>query len=316
MNPYYNQDFFGFFFVLFQRLPQFFLGNLGWHDLVSDEIQMAVLACLGISSALCGSFLVLKKMTMMANSISHTILLGIIPAFLLGSRDRFDLFTLLSAAMIAAWLTAFCTQALSNFTRLQIDASLGIVFTTLFALGIVLATLLTRNSHIGSETVMGNVDALHPDDLMGAFFILFLNLSMVLLFFRYWQITAFDSAYATLLGIPANRFTYLLLFLSSLTLVGSFRAVGVLMVLTFITAPALIARLFSSSLKRMLFLSASVAFFTSLAGVALSRHLLSRYDLPLSTGGLLVSLFGSLYLLAVFFKRYAQPKNKKEPLSL
>lgn len=306
MNPYYNQDFFGFFFVLFQRLSQLLTGHIGIHNLASDEIQMLVLACLGVSSALCGSFLVLKKMTMMANSISHTILLGIIPAFLLGSGERFDLFTLIMAAIIAAWLTAFCTQALCNFTRLQVDASLGIVFTSLFALGIILATLLTRNSHIGAETVMGNVDALHPDDLKGALFILLLNLSMIVLFYRYWQITAFDSAYATLLGIPAERFNYLLLFLSSLTLVGSFRAVGVLMVLTFITAPPLIARLFCSSLKKLLFISTTIAFFVSLSGVALSRHFLTVYDLALSTGGLLVTLFGIIYLLSITFKRYAK----------
>lgn len=303
MNPYYNQDFFGFFFVLFKRLPELLSGRA---VLASDEIQMLVLACLGISSALCGSFLVLKRMTMMANSISHTILLGIIPAFLLGTGERLDLFSLILAAVVAGWLTAFCTQALSSFTRLQVDASLGIVFTSLFALGIVLATLLTRNSHIGAETVMGNVDALHPDDLKSAFFILVLNLSMIVLFYRYWQITAFDSAYASLLGIPAERFNYLLLFLSSLTLVGSFRAVGVLMVLTFITAPALIARLFCSSLKKLLLISTAVAFVVSLAGVALARHFLTVYDIALSTGGLLVTLFGVLFLLSITYKRVAK----------
>jgi manganese/zinc/iron transport system permease protein len=306
LNPYSNQDFFGFFFVLFRRLPELLTGQIGRQELASDEVQMFVLACLGISSALCGTFLVLKKMAMMANSISHTILLGIVPAFLLGSGEHFDLFTLVSASLIAALLTALFTQALYSFTRLQIDASLGIVFTSLFALGIVLATLLTRNAHIGAETVMGNVDALHPDDMQGAFAILLFNLSMIILFFRYWQITTFDSSYATLLGIPANRFNYLLLFLASLTLVGSFRAVGVLMVLTLITAPALMARLFSSSLKQMLLLSTAFALTISLAGVALSRHFLSVYDTALSTGGLIVTMFGTIYLILIAIKRYVK----------
>ena len=306
MNPYANQDFFGFFFVLFQRLPELLTGQIGRQELASDEVQMCVLACLGISSALCGSFLVLKKMAMMANSISHTILLGIVPAFLLGTGERFDLFTLISASLFAALLTALCTQALFSFTRLQIDASMGIVFTSLFALGIVLATLLTRNAHIGAETVMGNVDALHPDDMQGAFAILLLNISMIVLFFRYWQITAFDADYATLLGIPASRFNYLLLFLASLTLVGSFRAVGVLMVLTLITAPPLMARLFCSSLKQMLIFSSSAAFAISLVGVALSRHFLSVHDVALSTGGLVVTLFGVVYLFLIAFKRYVK----------
>ena len=298
-NPYYNLDFFGVLLLFFQRMPQWILQGLDSSTLATDEIQILVLTFLGISSALTGSFLVLKKMAMLANSISHTVLLGIIPAFLLSASVELNLTALLISALLAALMTAFFTEALTKWTRLQEDASTGIIFTSLFALGIILATLLTRSSHVGAEAVMGNADALHWHDVKGSFVILVANLTLVALFFRQWQLISFDPNYAKMLGIPVAAFNYLLLFMASVTLVGSFRAVGVLMVLTFITAPALLARLYCKSLAPLLIFSSAVAFLCSLFGVALTRHLLTTQDLALSTGGLVVTLIGGLYLLCL-----------------
>src|SRR4029077_18141377 len=105
--------------------------------------------------------------TMLANSLSHTILLGIVIAFLIGSSSegfhegRLNLTLLFAAALGSGLLTAVVTEILTKSVKLQEDASLGLVFTTFFALGIVLVNLLARNVHIGAEVVMGNVDALH-----------------------------------------------------------------------------------------------------------------------------------------------------------
>lgn len=308
-NPYYNQEFFSFLAIFFQRIPFWMQLGFGRTPLAVDEIQILVLALLGISSALIGSFLVFKKMTMLANSISHTILLGIIPAFLLSATVELNLLWLLSASLIAAMLTAFFTQAIHRWTRLQEDASTGIVFTTLFALGIILATLLTRNAHIGAEAVMGNADALDVHDIRTAFSIFLLTLASTALFFRKWQMIAFDPVFARLLGYNVSLQNYLLLFLASIVLVGAFRAVGVLMVLTFITAPALLARLFCKSLGKLLFAAMGIALICSVTGVAFARHLLTRYDLALSTGALVVTLLGALYagmilIIALFMRRF------------
>ncbi len=82
LNPYQGVNFFEFFFVFFQRLWGFLTGTLGFHQLANDEIQVIVLSLIGASSALVGTFLVLRKMSMLANSLSHTILVGIVIAFL------------------------------------------------------------------------------------------------------------------------------------------------------------------------------------------------------------------------------------------
>lgn len=298
-NPYSGQSFFTVIGLFVMRFLELLVGKISWSELATDEVQVVVLAAVGISSALVGAFLVFKKMTMLANSISHTILLGIIPAFLFSTTLEMNLPVLLAASALAALLTAFFTQALHQWTRLQEDASTGIVFTSLFAIGIVMATLLTRSSHIGAEAVMGNVDALHHDDLKGALLILIANCVAVMIFYRPWQLIAFDPSYAKLMGFSVGMMNTILLILVSMTLVGAFRAVGVLMVLTFITAPALIARLYCRSLKPLLLFASATALLAAIIGVALARHLLSVYDLPVSTGGLVVTLLGLSYLLCI-----------------
>jgi manganese/zinc/iron transport system permease protein len=305
MNPYFDNNFFQFIGNFFIRFFQFATFQLKLSELAPDEIQWIVLAAIGVSSALVGSLLILKKLTMLANSLSHTILLGIVLAFLFGStakefqEGRLNLPLLLIAALCTGLVTAFVTEFLTKYAKLQEDASTGLVFTTFFAIGIILINVLTRNAHIGAEVVMGNVDALHPDDLWLSLTILCINLVMIIFLFKEWQITTFDPAFAKALGFSPGFFSYFLLILVSLTVVGAFRAVGVLMVLTFITAPPLTARLFCRSLSTLLISASFIGVAASLIGVALSRHLLTIHGLALSTGGIVVVLLGSIYLFCI-----------------
>lgn len=301
-NPYSNNDFFTFFGTLVSRLFQ----N---HSLVSDEIQILVLIGFAFSSALVGSFLVLKKMTMLANALSHTILLGIVLAvigekFVLNLehfRLDLDITTMIVAALITGFFTTASTEILHKIFKLQEDASIGLVFTTLFALGIVLITLFTRNSHIGTEVVMGNVDALQIEDLGMVYWIAGLNLLIFIALFKEFKLVTFDSLFARSLGISPLIFSYLLMFQVSLTAIGGFRAVGVLMLLAFIVGPTLIAMQLTKSLKTLLFFSITIGVLVSLIGVALSRHILTVYAIPLSTGGIIVTLIFVLYLVTLCF---------------
>jgi manganese/zinc/iron transport system permease protein len=96
---------------------------------MTDLIQMGVLSLIALSCGLIGPFLVLKKMTMFANSLSHTILLGIALAFLVGGGQALGGVHLLVGAFFAAFLTAFLTEGLIRYFKLQEDASIGLVFT-------------------------------------------------------------------------------------------------------------------------------------------------------------------------------------------
>lgn len=312
VNPYFDAHFLSFFAVLWQRLWGFITGDVTMNYLASDEIQLIVLAGIAISSALVGCFLVLRRTTMLANSLSHTILLGIVITYLITKQTGFGLedhpgqlniHLMLMASVISGIGTAFLTEFLTKTVRLQADASTGLVFTTLFAVGIILVTLFTRNAHVGAEVVMGNVDALHRDDCYLVGVILLFNLALFGLFYRGYVITTFDSQLARALGFSTLLLNYAMMIQVSVTCVGAFRAVGVLMVLALITAPALTARRLTHHLNKMLCLSAGIGATASVVGVALSRHLLTVYGLALTTAGLVVCTLAAFYALSIIFVR-------------
>ncbi len=310
-NPYWGKHFFDVIFLFVQRMFYVLTGKIAMADLAPDEIQISVLALLAVASAAVGAFLVMKKMTMLANSLSHTVLLGIVISYLCllpflpkeeMSAHGISVQLLLFASFVTALITTLLTQLLTSLFRLQEDASTGLVFTMLFALGIVLITALTRNAHIGTEAIMGNVDALHLNDVYLIFWIALLNLTLIGVFYKEWKVTTFDGGFANSIGFSGPLFNYFLMALTSVTVIGAFRAVGVLLVLAFLVAPVLTARLFCHRLKHMILLSIGIGIGCSVISVALARHLLSVYHLPLSTSGLTIACLGSVYFLAILLK--------------
>ncbi len=298
MNPYWGKDFFSFFILLGDRLAQ----RLPQDRWPTDEVQLLVLLGTVIATVLIGSFLTLKKMTMMANALSHTTLFGIVIASMILLDLKVDLYLnssiLLFAALLSALLTTSLTQWVRDHLKLSNDSAIGLVFTTLFAIGIILVTIFTRNSHIGVEIVTGNVDALDPEEISLVWTIAITDLVFILLFFRQWTIICFDEPLAASLGIAVRWFHYLMMFLTASTLIAVFRAVGVILVLSFIVVPILIARQWSCRLIPLVMLSLAIGVGCSLLGVALSRHLLSVYHLSFSTAGIVSLLLSSSYLFS------------------
>lgn len=306
MNPYWGSNFFQFIALFFSRLFQIASGKIPLNEIASDEIQVMVLALVGLSSIMVGTFLVLKKMTMLANSLSHTILLGIVLSYLLifgRSQMGFDLVIdfkiLFLAAVLTALLTVLITEWFVHVIKLQEDASIGLVFTTLFALGIVLVTVFTRNMHIGIEVVMGNVDALHFNDLKLISIVMLVNFSVIALFYKEFKLISFDPGLASSLGISPVLLSYLLMILTAIAAIGAFRAVGVLLFLAFLVGPVLSARLLTGRLGMLILIACIIGFLSALFGVALSRHFVSIYQIPLSTAGLVVTLIGLFFLLSL-----------------
>jgi manganese/zinc/iron transport system permease protein len=278
---------------------------------MTDWIQMLVLSSVAISCGLLGPFLVLRKMTMFANALSHTILIGIALAFLI-TGSYFALPSLLIGALIAAFMTAFFTGGLVRFFKLTEDASIGLVFTTLFALGVAVVTLFMRDVHLGLEAVMGNADIVTLADLKLTFSLVGINLLSIVLFFRQLQITSFDQGLAKTLGIRCSVFQFFLLFLVAMTCIGAFRAVGVLLVLAFLVGPYLIARKFCNRLPWLLLVSPLIGVGTSILGVLVSRLCLEWFDLPLSTGGIVTSLLGLIFILSRLGRFTKMPACKRE----
>ncbi|MCI0382677.1 MAG: metal ABC transporter permease [Chlamydiae bacterium] len=303
MNPYSGKTFFQFIEIFFSRMGNLLFGKLTFSDLATDEIQVIVLALISLTSSLIGLFLVLRKMTMLANSLSHTILLGIVVAYLLSAHSisknhevQISFNILLLASLVTGLMTTFFTQFFTHVLKLQEDASIGLVFTTFFALGIVLVTIFTRNVHIGTEAIMGNVDALHRDDIRIVFGTFLVNFAVIGLFFNQFTLTSFDPAFSLSMKVSPHLFGYLLMVLTAAAAISAFRAVGVLLFLAFLVGPVLSARLLSNRLHTVLILAILIGMLSSFFGVALSRHFLSIYQIPLSTAGIVVTLIGVAFL--------------------
>jgi len=314
VNPYFSKTLGQFLLLFLQRMGALVTGQLSIADLASDEVQVLVLALVAIASSLVGTFLVLKKMTMLANSLSHTILLGIVVAYIIlipfipegeAHSHAISMQVLLIASLVTGLITTLLTQMLTHLLKLQEDASTGLVFTTLFALGIVLVTIFTRSTHLGTEAIMGNVDALHLHDLKLIFGIALLDFVVIALLFKEFTVTTFDGPFASAQGFSSPLFSYLLMVLTSATVIGAFRAVGVLLVLSFLVGPVLTARLFTHRLKTLLLLASLIGVFASLLSVALSRHLLSVHHLPVSTSGLAATVLGAIYCACLLWKKRA-----------
>lgn len=312
LNPYRGTDFWEFVLVFCKRIGLLLSGQVGFDALASDEIQLFVLFGLSLSAVLVGSFLVLKQMTMLANALCHTILLGIVIAYLLMKPMLFDspvvesgsfisLKILLMASFFTGILTTVLTQFFIHVMKLSEDASIGIVFTTLFALGVVLVTVFTKNVHLGTEAIMGNIDALDVDDLKLVGTLALCNAIVFLLFFKPFAITTFDPAFSRSIGISPQFYSYVLMVLTAATSVAAFRAVGVLLVLSFFVGPVLMARLLTDRLLTLLMISLGLAIFCSFVAVALSRHILSVYQIAISTSGLVVSVLSISYFFLLIF---------------
>ena len=293
-NPYSHTTLGHFFLILVTRIKDFFSGALPLSSLATDEIQLIALFGIAASASLIGSFLLLKKQAMLANSLSHTILVGIAFAYLLTresgpdnlNENHLPLPALMIAAILTAALTSFLTDFFVHVLKLQEDASIGIVFTSLFALGIILATLFLKDTHIGREVVMGNIDSLQPEDCLFILASFALNAALVGLFYKEYKLISFDRVLAKTLGISCMPFNSLLILQTAATVTVSFRAVGVLLVLSFLTGPVLSARLLTNSLKAMIGWALFFGCAASLLGVALSRHILTVYQLPLRQAAL------------------------------
>ena len=299
---YWGKDFFGFFSTLFARM----FGGGG--ALAPDEIQIIALSGIGIACAMIGSFLVVRKMAMVANAISHTVLLGIVSAFVIfhlmfakpfTEMLEVDMKLLILAALFASLLTMLFVDFFSHILKLARDASIGLVFTSLFSVGIILVTLFTKNSHIGAEVIMGNVDMLHKNDIWIALFLCCGNLLCLVLFFKEYMITSFDPEFAKLSRISPVITNYLVIFQTSLTLVGSFRAVGVVLVLALLIVPSVTARMFVRKMKALILVSSGISLVASVLAVALSRHILTSFGIALSTSGLMVAILFGIWLLAL-----------------
>lgn len=263
---------------------------------------LAAMAC-----GLLGSFLVLRKMAMLGDAISHAVLPGIVIAFII-SGSRAPLPMLLGAGALGL-LTAMCTEFLHKAGRLQTDAAIGVTFTWLFAVGVILVSMFTGHVDLDQECVLYGEIAYVPWDLwilesgrnLGprAIWILasvlLFDLAFVLLCYKELKITTFDPELAKSLGISPRLFHYLLMGAVSLTTVAAFESVGAILVVAMLIAPAAAAYLLTDSLAVMLALAMGLGAASAVGGYWLA------ITIDGSIAGAMATVAGALFVLAFVF---------------
>lgn len=240
-----------------------------------DILLIAIIT--SISASLLGVFLVIRKMSMMTDAISHTVLLGIVVAFLIIPDLNSPL--LIIGAIIMGLITVFLTEGLVKTKLINEDSATGVIFPLLFSIAIIIISLVINNVHMDVDAVLlgklelSSIDqliinnkAIGPKALYIGLLILIINISFIVIFYKELKIVSFDSALAMTLGFTPFIVHYLLMGLVSLTAVTSFSSVGSILVISLMIGPPITAMQFTKDLKSTLLLSALIAIFNSIVG--------------------------------------------------
>lgn len=298
-----------------------------WSALDTKIVSIAALAAM--SCALPGNFLVLRRQSMMGDALSHAILPGVVVAFLFSqwlrrmgwvSPETYDATwhaTMYVGAIGAGVLTALLTEAVQKLGRVEASAALGVVFTSLFALGLLLVRLVADGVDIDLGCVLyGNLEMEALTPLSGipnaALFngaVLLVNVALVAFCFKELRISAFDPALATAQGISSQWMHYALMGITAATLVAAFESVGSILVLAMLIVPPATASLLTERLRTMLVLSLVIAAASAVLGHVLAITVPALVFGPLgfeqvrdaSTSGCMAVAAGMLFSLGVLF---------------
>ncbi len=269
-----------------------------------------------VTSGLLGCYLVLRKMTMVGDAISHAVLPGIAIAFLIsGSRSSVPM--LIGAAAFGM----LCTVLIELFhkkAKLQEDASIGISFTWLFALGVILITYFADKVDLDQDCVLyGDITFVNFETwqnvptavwLLGGLFIVII--AFIVIGYKGLYLTTFDPDYAITLGVSVTLWHYLLMGAVSMTTVLSFESVGAILVVAFLIVPGATAYLITNKLKVMLWLSAGLGITASISGYYLALLLNA------SVSGAMVTILGIMFALVFTFKVVGKKIFPKKQLIL
>lgn len=283
---------------------------------ITDFHLILVGSLCAMSCALPGTFLLLRRMSMMGDAISHAVLPGLALAFLIsGTRANLGMFF---GAALAGLLTALFTQWITRFGKVERGAAMGIVFTTLFAVGLVLIRKAADQVDLDAGCVLYGALELTPLDLVTLFeterFIveipraaivsgiaLLANGLFIALFYKELTLSSFDPGLAETQGFHPRLMHYLLMTMVAVTTVAAFEAVGSIIVIAMLIVPPATAFLLTRSLPALIVLALLSAFASAVLGQLLS-HLPEAIGLPESTSsGMMATAAGLLFLAAWLF---------------
>src|SRR5262245_54572048 len=275
-----------------------------WLDANSLAIWTIVVAILcNVSCAILGCYLVLRRMSLLGDAISHAVLPGLALTFLLtGSRGGWQM--ALGAAALGV-LTAFLTQGIHKLADVPEDASMGVVFTSLFAVGVILISHAASQVDLDPGCVLYGAIEFVPLETVPLFGFdiprtvqtlgpsLFITVGFVALFWKEFKIVSFDPALAAAMGFRVAIVHYLLMAMVAGVTVASFEAVGSILVIAMLIVPAATGQLLSDRLRGMMAWSIVVAVLSAILGYA------GAVKWNTSVAGMMAVAAGGLFAVAV-----------------
>lgn len=269
---------------------------------------LLILITTALSCSLLGVFLILRKLSMLTDAISHTVLLGIVLGFFI-THDLSSPFLIIGASLMGIF-TVFMIETIGKKKLSKYDDAIGMVFPFLFSLAVILISRYFRNVHLDTDVVLlgellfSSIVKINilgfpiAKSLVEAISILFLVILFIGLFYKGLKISTFDPDFSKLVGIPTGLIFYMLMALTSLTAVISFNSLGAILVISCFIGPAACALLLSDSLLKALFLSALI----SIISPSLAFFLAMRLNVSISG---MVSFFNLLlYFVLLLIKKY------------
>ena len=285
--------------------------------------SLYILIITSLACAVLGVFLVLRRLSMVSDAISHSVLLGIVIGYFV-TKDIGSVLLIIGASLFGV-LTTVCIELLIKSKRVTEDASVGIIFPLFFSIAVILITRYARNVHLDTEMVLiGEIilAPLHrinflglslPKALVQMSFVLLINIVFIAVFFRKLKISSFDPVYAGVAGIAGAGLYYVFMALVSFTAVSAFESVGAILTISFFISPAASAYLISKDLKITILLAAVYALVNSCIGYFLAV----KFNVSMSGMCALVSGLTFMITIAVYpggiitkMIRYIKNKNR------
>ena len=269
------------------------------------EIQL-IAAIVAIACAIPGVFLVLRKMALISDAISHSILPGVVVGFFITQDLNSPLLILLAA--LTGVITVVLVEAIQKTGLVKEDTAIGLVFPALFSIGVILIAKNANDVHLDVDAVLLGELAFAPFDrflisgmdlgpkslwVMGT--ILICTVILLFLFFKEIKVSTFDAGLSSALGISPIIMHYGLMSISSVTVVGAFDAVGAILVVALMIAPAATAYLLTSDLKKMLLLSILFGVSSAIGGYWMAHWL------DASISGSMTTVLGLVFLAVYLF---------------
>ncbi|WP_109437171.1 MULTISPECIES: metal ABC transporter permease [Aquimarina] len=273
----------------------------------SAQIEIQLIASLvAIACAIPGTFLVLRKMALITDAISHSILPGIVIGFFITHDLSSPLLIILAAA--SGVITVILVEFIQKTGLVKEDTAIGLVFPALFSIGIILIAQNANDVHLDIDAVLLGELAFAPFDrlilggadvgpkslwIIGS--ILLITLGLLFAFFKELKVSTFDAGLASALGLSPIVMHYGLMTISSITTVGAFDAVGAILVIALMIAPAATAYLLTNDLKKMLLLSVLFGVSSAIGGYWMA------HALDTSISGSMTTVLGLVFLFVYLF---------------